>query len=400
MNASYTIPCTATQLPKLAELTNIFNEIAQLPSNLIAIAGKLAYTLGKEAVNELYAQAQNIKDVLEGIIDIISAIIPDIPNPLFGDLNIPQFEWEKRIQALIQNFHMFLQKTLLSIIDKVLPVNFTINVLGLAIDVLALLGNPASVFKGIKDQVLENIDDFFNMLPNAYKWFGGLLEFDVPTFKLQAVLDYIMAKLNGGLLGLLFDSFTGLIKKFKTIWDLLKLPPLPAFIDLNIESIVGGIVDQALSLVDSIISAATIAAEGAANAAELIAKATKEAYKLGKDLIMSGVKALSFSLPVIGTFNVFSMIGGEIKEFVQSAEKELYRMIQALRDFSFNGPKMILLDWMGKVTAFFNAIGLGALVQWITFDFCKFLKLIGFPSKISIDVSNLDMSDKPSLIPV
>lgn len=400
MSASFSLPCPATQLPKLADLTNIFNELAQLPSNLIALAGRLAYTIGKEAVTELYNQAQNIKEVLDGIIDLISAFVPDIPDPLFGDLNMPQFEWEKRIQALIQNFHMFLQKTLLSIIDKVLPVNFTINVLGLAIDVLALLGNPAAIFKGIKDQISENIDQFFNLLPDAYKWFCGLLEFDVPTLKLQAVLDYIMSKLNGGLLTLLFDSFAGLIKKFKTIWDLLKLPPLPVFIDLNIESIVGAIVQQALSLVDSAISAATALAAGAADAAEQIAAATKKAYKLGKELIMNGLKALSFSLPVIGTFDVLSMIGGEITEYIESIEKQLYRMVQALRDFSFNGPKMILLDWMGKVTAFFNAIGLGALVQWISFDFCKFLKLFGFPTSISVDVSNLDMSNKPSLVPV
>jgi hypothetical protein len=397
---TFTLPCPAVQLPTIADLTNIFNKIAQLPADLIVLAGKYALMFGKDVVDALYNQAQSIAEVLEKIIEIISAIVPDIPNPLFGDLNIPQFEWEKRIQALIQNFHMFLQNQLLSIIDKVLPINFTISVLGLSIDVLAMLsGNAAKIFASIKEQVLENIDDFFKLLPDAYKAFCGLFDFDVPTLKLQVILDYIMAKLNGGLLTLLFGAFTGLIKKFKTIWDTLGLPALPLFIDLNMEGILGAIIEEALEVANRTIEAAKQLYQGAVDAAKKIAEVTKIALTTAKEFIIKAFEALSFSLPIIGTFDVFSMIGGEITDFVQSLEKRIYRMMQAFRDFSFNGPKMILLDWMGKVTAFFNAIGLGALVQWISFDFCKFLKLIGFPTKIRIETDNLDLSGDPNLVP-
>lgn len=397
---SFALPCPATQLPSIADLTNIFNKIAQLPSDLIVLAGKLALQFGEGVVQELVKQAQSIAETLEAIIKILSSVIPDIPNPLFGDLNIPQFEWEKRIQALVQNFHMFLQKSILSIIDKVLPINFTISILGLSIDVLAMLsGNAAKIFQSIKDQILEDVDKFFNLLPNAYKAFCGLFDFDVPTLKLQVILDYIMAKLNGGLITLMFDAFTGLIKKFKAIWDALGLPALPIFIDLNMEGILGAIIEEALEVANKTIEAAKIAYQGAVDAVAKIAEVTKKALTIAKNFIIKGFEALSFSLPIIGTFDVFSMIGGEINDFVQSLEKRIYRMMQAFRDFSFNGPKMILLDWMGKVTAFFNAIGLGALVEWITFDFCKFLKLIGFPTKIEVDVANLDVSGDPNLVP-
>ena len=43
--------------------------------------------------------------------------------------------------------------------------------------------------------------------------------------------------------------------------------------------------------------------------------------------------------------------------------------------------------WMQKVTAFFDAIGLGALTALITFDFCDFLKIIGFPTTIDLPPS-------------
>ena len=42
----------------------------------------------------------------------------------------------------------------------------------------------------------------------------------------------------------------------------------------------------------------------------------------------------------------------------------------------------------GKVTGFFDAIGLGALTKWITFTFCDFLKLIGIPT--TLDLSAFD----------
>jgi hypothetical protein len=397
---TFSIPCVGTQLPTIADLTNIFNKIAQLPSNLIVLAGKYALIFGKAAVDELYQQARNIRDILQTVIDIIANIVPDIPDPLFGDLNIPQFEWEKRIQALLQNFHMFLQKQILSIIDKILPINFTINVLGLAIDVLALLTNPRAIFDSIKKQILQNVDAFFNLLPNAYKWFCGLFDFDIPTLKVQIILDYIMSKLNGGLLGLLFDAFAGLISKFKTIWDALKLPPLPVFIDLNMEGILGSIIQQALSIANEAIDGVRKLVGGAIDAAAQIAEATRKALTKAKEFVINAFKTLSFTLPIIGTFDVFSMIGGEIREFVESLEKQIYRMVQAFRDFSINGPKMILLDWMGKVTKFFEQIGLGALLEWISFDFCKFLKLIGFPTTISVNVSNLDVTNDPNLIPV
>ena len=43
---------------------------------------------------------------------------------------------------------------------------------------------------------------------------------------------------------------------------------------------------------------------------------------------------------------------------------------------------------MELVTSFFEAIGLGAIVQLIGLDFCTFLGIIGFPT--SIDLSFTD----------
>ena len=39
---------------------------------------------------------------------------------------------------------------------------------------------------------------------------------------------------------------------------------------------------------------------------------------------------------------------------------------------------------MGKVTAFFDAIGLSTLTQYATLNFCTFMGLIGIPTTIDL----------------
>lgn len=393
---TFTLPCPDTMLPSMADLTNIFIKIAKLPSDLIVLAGKYALKFGEGVIKQFVDQAENIKKVLDAIVKTLSKIIPDIPDPLFPDLSWPDFEWEKRIQALIQNFHMFLQKSILKIIDAILPINFTINIMGLAIDVLKLLTNPADALKALAESIGKQLDKFFNLLPDAYKWFCGLVDIDSASLKLRVILDYIMAKLNGGLLGLMFDAFGGLIKKFKSIWNALKLPKIPDFIDLNIENILANIIKGALDAAKATVDKLANTIGDAVDAAQQIAQATFNAILKAKEKIIKAFEALSFSLPGLGSFDVFSMIGGVIEDIVDCLEKKIYRMIQAFRDFSFNGPKIVLMKWIEKITKFLKAIGLGALTEWLTFSFCKFLKLIGFPTSISIPTANLDPTALPA----
>jgi hypothetical protein len=66
-------------------------------------------------------------------------------------------------------------------------------------------------------------------------------------------------------------------------------------------------------------------------------------------------------------------------------------MIESARDFGEQWPEYLLKLWIKKITAFLNAIGLSALLEWVTFDFCKFLTLIGMPTSINIDIGNISI---------
>ena len=82
-----------------------------------------------------------------------------------------------------------------------------------------------------------------------------------------------------------------------------------------------------------------------------------------------------------------SLIGGKIEESIETAERKIERLMEAARDFGANWPRYLLVKWMEIVTKFFETIGLGALVQWITFTFCDFLNILGFPKTIDLSFS-------------
>ena len=62
------------------------------------------------------------------------------------------------------------------------------------------------------------------------------------------------------------------------------------------------------------------------------------------------------------------------------------RFLEGLRDFGENWPKYLLQEWLNTVKKFLDAIGLGKILDWVMFDFCDFLSLIGLPK--SIDLTN------------
>ena len=86
----------------------------------------------------------------------------------------------------------------------------------------------------------------------------------------------------------------------------------------------------------------------------------------------------------IAGFDVEALLGGEFNDNIESLEFKIARINAKLKEFEQNWQQFLLKEWMNKVTSFFDAIGLGALTQWITFDFCDFMKLIGIPTTIDL----------------
>ena len=327
------LECPKVILPTKGDLANMFGQLANLPSQLILA--------GQEEV------AKQIQDILEEVRELLS-----IYDPKFKKIEIPEMEWEIMITRLTQDYPMYVQQKFLELIGKLTPISFELTILGIEIDILKIF--TAEERTNIKTQISEDLDKFYALLPESYRFWDGKYGFENPELKGESIWSYILSKINSGMTGLLTDAFEALIKLFDEIWDALGLPDIPIPLpDLNVESILEAIIKAWEKKVE----------QGQASYAELIEE-------------LESVQLAGFSL--------IDLIGGEIEESIETAERKIERLIESARDFGENWPGYLLRKWMETVTAFFEAIGLGALVELITFTFCDFLNIIGFPKTIDL----------------
>ena len=362
---TFAIPCNASLLPTKAELVGIFKQLANIPSLLVVeienIKREAEFAVSEEIRQQLLARIGPLLDQIEKVVGIIKGIKDILGGfPIFPSLSIPDIEWEKRITELIQNFHGYVMAKIIDLINAILPINFVINILGLSIDIVRVFTDPDYRSQLIA-QVVSKISSLFALLPDIYQVYEGI-KHGVYSLEMQAraVWSYIMGQLQNGAVTLIYNALAGLIKKFKTIWDALHLPALIDLLTLDVPGIIQGLIGDLIEKIK--------------NAPEALKNAIRRE-------IIDKLKSIS-----LAGFNLLQIIGGEISSFVDSIETQIERFMEALRDFGEQWPMYLIKMWMNKITAFLNAIGLGALLEWITFDFCKFLKLIGMPTSISVDV--------------
>jgi hypothetical protein len=371
MAISLSIPCEGTMLPTKAALTNLFVQIANLPSVLQVeierITREAALQVEDEARRRLLEQIEPIERTISQVRSIISSIekilgnFPvSVSNPVYKGVSIPDKEWERRITALCQEFHLFVQAKLMELINNVLPISFSIPVLGISIDIVQLFSN-SGYRASLKAQIVEQVDSLFGILPDVYRVYDGV-KYGVNSKAIRAeiIFSYVMAKLQNGALSIIHGAIGGLISKFKTIWDTLGLPSLPALLTLDVGAIIQGAIDSEV---------------------QRLQNAPAELKNEIRRAIIKKIEGIS-----IFGFSLASLIGGDINDFVISLEEKIHRYIEALQNFAEQWPMYLLKKFMAKINKFFKLIGLGALFQWFTLDFCKFLKIVGLPTSISFDV--------------
>jgi len=234
------------------------------------------------------------------------------------------------ITRLSAEYPMYVQQKILELINTLFPINFNVTVLGITFDILEFLANPSSVLDNLE---LEEIDSIYDLIPDEYKVWE---KFDTADFKKESIRHYLRSEVAKKMNLLLHGGFTGLIDLFDEIWDALGLPSIPSLENLDLKALIR---DKTLEELEQ-------------------------------------VQIFGFSL--------LDLLGGEFNDNVEIPEFQKERLLKRAREFKEEWQTYLIKTWMQKVTAFFDAIGLGALTQWITFSFCDFLTIIGFPKTIQL----------------
>jgi hypothetical protein len=294
------------------------------PANLSNLFGGLA-TMSYRYPDELADLKAKLEQIEEDILDIY--------NPKWEKIDIPEKKWDIMMTRLAAEYPMYVQKKILELINSLFPIEFNVTILGISIDILEFLEDPSSIRDSLE---LEEIDSIYDLIPDEYKVWD---KFETADFKKESVINYIRSEVAKKMNLLMHGGFTGLIDLFDEIWDALGLPSIPALEELDLETLIRD-------------------------------KTTEE---------LESISIFGYSLN--------DLLGGEFDNNVDIDEYNKERLLKRAREFAEEWQTYLIKKWMEKVTSFFDAIGLGALTQWITFTFCDFLTIVGFPTTIDLPPS-------------
>ena len=163
-------------LPSKEDIVNAFNEIAAIPGQLQAKVQEMKAEREKE-IADLYKQLEEaetqeardaimkqiaekenyikteIEGVIQGQIDDVVKTIEEFVDTLatilspYWDKDGLNRDWQKEardaFEELLQEFHTYIPTKIAEIISSIVPISFTISLMGLSIDILKLIASPA-----------------------------------------------------------------------------------------------------------------------------------------------------------------------------------------------------------------------------------------------------------------
>lgn len=478
------ISCDGSMLPTRADIVNAFNKLAEIPSKLQVYIDSLPdigaqikaektrleamarakvgdldsdvrnFDIQAEIESQIEGEIAEIIEQLQGIIDQVEEImdlIADILSPYWkkGQVRNWQKEADDAWNELIQEYHIFIPAKMLEMISKVIPINLTVPVLGISINVLKILeeeeqsriiaqisgmtGEYTAKIDQLKadfesgkleqdayDSVLNQLDEgksaiidkFFSLLPPEYQQFNGEFGVVCNEWKAKLTWQYIKNEIVKFCTNALHAAFSMLIDKFEEIWDTLGLPSIIALLNFDVEAFIKAQIEIAKQKAKQFVTDAVAEVkqvqsdienmdqliqqeiDGLEADVDNLKKEFEQELKNAEDRIKNfdlQAEAYSMIIDHLEGVSLFGMslldiIGGKIEETVKTAEKDIDNLIKAARDFAANWQKELLNIWIRMIKKFLDAIGLGKLMDLLTLTLCDFLPLIGIPTSFDVEI--------------
>ena len=302
-------------------------------------------------------------------------------------LDIPELEWENKIQAIIEEFKMYPMVKIAETLAKLVPIDLVIiePITGIEVDVIKLFEDPDYKAK-LLTEFQEAGDEIIDLLVPDFvleNW-DGTDGIDVPAIKMSKAWKEFIKKVKELLKGNIFEAFEPLFDNaaVKAVKEVLELLPEPIPTILNI-----------------LIDLPKMVANGGKlefDTDEFLMKLKKEFKEAGKDFqeellampipvvseIASEAEVLGLELPeTLGDLINLEDIG-EFKK-IDFPNWNIDKLGDRLKNFIENLPQMLLeacLEKLTKLIKFFIPEGLP-----LPFTLCSFLEIIGMPKEISID---------------
>lgn len=386
------LPCSGTTLPTKAEFVQVYNDILMIPSKL------KAYSV---ATPDLDAEVQKqIDDAIKQIEDF-AELQSSILSPYWqnGQIRNWQKEANDAWSELIDEFHIYIPAKILELISKVIPIEFTVTIMGIDVDLLKILEKEEQ--ESVKKQITDEVDKYYALVPKGYQYYNGEFGVECDEWKGKLTWAYFKNELIKWCTNTLQAAFGALIDAFKTIWDALGLPSLPTLLEFDVETFIRGQIDtfkqQAEDYANGILAEIEQLKVDAEN---LVGDARKEIddkiAKLQKDFEEFSVNG--YVIDELRKVELFGMslldiIGGDIETNVLCPEDQINELVRAARDWFAQWQKELIFMWIKKIKSFLDAIGLGAILDFLVLTFCDVLELIGIPTSFELTLPELPEID-------
>ena len=491
------LPCPEGGLPTKADLTNMFNEIIAIPSDIQAKLDELKQQVATDA-EETLDRIRNLEEEIAvkageerarleadlealkngedplGIVSEIEGKIKEVEDAIDDVATFFEPYWEKgktvrqlekeaedAFTELVQEFHIFVPVKMMEMISKVIPVEFTVPVMGLSIDVLRLISEPSyqeelkaqisgwteeyttkletlqadlesgkleqdaydSALGRLEDEKAKILDKFYMLVPEEYRLHDGEFGVKCEEWKAKLTWSYIKNEIMEWCTMSLFKLFDKLIGKFKEIWDALGLPDLPVPLSFDMAEWVRAVIDAVVDkyteeqnrILGDLEKLQNLDVEQELKDAEQDAKdkitqleedvknfdaqteLENELNQIGLDMI-DEILETSIPLPAPFDITLMEVFGGEIEGKVTCVEERINQIVTAARDWKIITMKELFNIWLRKIKKFLNAIGLGKLLDFLDLTLCDVMELIGLPLEIEIPLPDLSVIGLPPLL--
>lgn len=304
-------------------------------------------------------------------------------------LDIPELEWENKIQAIIEEFKLYPLVKLAEVFSEIIKVPMVVvePITGISVDVRLLITDPD--YKGqLLTQFQEAGDDIIDLLVPDFvleNW-DGTDGIDAPAIKMTKAWKEFVAKVK--------ELFKGNV--FGTLAKILENEALEAAIE-TIEALPDPFPDY-LALLLSLPGMVVNGGQLDFDTDKFLMGLKKQFKEAGKDF---QTELLTYPLPLVSEIADSAELVGldlpktlgdlidleEIGEFkkVDFPNWNIDKLRDRIDNFIKNLPQMLLEAVLEKLSKY-----LGMLIPSgipIPFTLCSFLEFLGFPKEIS--VSNL-----------
>jgi hypothetical protein len=386
------LPCSGTTLPTKAEFVQVYNDILMIPSKL------KAYSVANPDLDaEVQKQIDDAIKQIEDFAELQSSILS--PYWQNGQIRNWQKEANDAWSELIDEFHIFIPVKMLELISSVIPVSFSVSVMGISVDLLRILEKDEQ--ESIKKQITDEVDKYYALVPEGYQYYKGEFGIECDEWKGKLTWAYFKNELVKWCTNLLQAAFGALIDAFKEIWDTLGLPSLPALLEFDVETFIRAQIDafkeQALGELASLeaqleqlkVDVETLAEDAKKDAEEKIAKLEDDIVNFTiNGFIVDQLKDVS-----LFGMSLLDIIGGDIETNVLCPEDQINELVRAARDWFAQWQKELIFMWIKKIKSFLDAIGLGAILDFLVLTFCDVLELIGIPTSFELTLPELPEID-------